>query len=492
MEKVLLSTLTKQVRGVSYSKDDDLSPVAGDGFAALLRTNNINKGKITNVDDLVYVSEQKIKKEQYLQSGDILIAASSGSIDVVGKSAIYEGGSKYTFGAFCKVVRPNKEKVNPKYVGYFFQTDFYRKKISTLAQGANINNLRNEHIDDLEIPLPDLETQNKIVAILDKAKNLLDRRERTIAMYDDLLRATFLEMFGDPFFNRKDFPTDSLENLCEFITKGTTPPNHKILKTEIKGSIPYLKVYHIVDGEIDFFHNPSFISNETHEELNRSKVFPNDILMNIVGPPLGKIGIVPNSFKEWNINQALAIFRPKERILPSYLLNVLQSRTLLSSIIRQAIGVRQLNLSLKQCREIIIPVPPIEMQLKFDSFYMSYKGLSNKLKTYLNEANRLVLSLSQQVFDDRLMIDIDTQLEALIDAIDLIRNKEKNKIDTITNDITFIQRLVDRVNEQEFSDGEQYNKAKYILFRIMKEEEHLVKQVFKNSNVELTLQNETS
>ncbi len=100
--------------------------------------------------------------------------------------------------------------------------------------------------------------------------------------------------------------------ICDFITKGTTPSS-----TEFKdgGEIPYLKVYNIVNQKINFYYRPQFIKRSVHERLSRSKVYPNDVIMNIVGPPLGKIAIIPDDFQEWNINQALAIFRCIENSL---------------------------------------------------------------------------------------------------------------------------------------------------------------------------------
>lgn len=83
-------------------------------------------------------------------------------------------------------------------------------------------------------------------------------------------------------------------------------------------------------------------------------------------------------------------------------------------------------------------------------------------------------------------------MESLINAIDFEKKNEDNKIDTILKDITFIQRLIDRLNEQTFEDKGQYDKAKYILFRIMKEEANLIKQVYSDNKVHLTLLNETT
>ena len=99
------------------------------------------------------------------------------------------------------------------------------------------------------------------------------------------------------------------EELCDLITKGTTP------KKEAMSSdyeVPYIKVYNLTfDGSLDFSIDPTFISYTTHtKELKRSIVYPGDVLMNIVGPPLGKVSIVPNTYPEWNLNQAIGIFRP--------------------------------------------------------------------------------------------------------------------------------------------------------------------------------------
>jgi len=99
------------------------------------------------------------------------------------------------------------------------------------------------------------------------------------------------------------------EQVCEFITKGTTPKKDKL--SAGKGDIPFIKVYNLTfDTSLDFNVDPTFTDKETHEcFLARSKVYPGDVLMNIVGPPLGKVSIVSDIYNEWNINQAIAIYR---------------------------------------------------------------------------------------------------------------------------------------------------------------------------------------
>ena len=115
-----------------------------------------------------------------------------------------------------------------------------------------------------------------------------------------------------------------------------------------------------------FFDEPQYIDRSVHEgKLARSKVYPNDVLMNIVGPPLGKFALVNNDFDEWNINQAIAIFRAKENIHPKFLLHALMQPDVLGPFLEQAQGVRQLNFSLEQCRNLEFPLPTMTEQIAF-------------------------------------------------------------------------------------------------------------------------------
>ena len=152
-KQVKVGDLVDQVRGVTYSSGDAID-LPKDGYVELLRANNIGNGSL-NFEGLAYVPLSKVSDKQYLRQNDILIAASSGSISIVGKAASFNVNRTSTFGAFCKALRPNA-KVDARYIANYFQTGVYRRTVSSLAEGANINNLRNEHIDNLDIALPPL------------------------------------------------------------------------------------------------------------------------------------------------------------------------------------------------------------------------------------------------------------------------------------------------------------------------------------------------
>ena len=153
------------------------------------------------------------------------------------------------------------------------------------------------------------------------------------------------------------------DQLCDLITKGTTPP--KEMKAIGEQTIPFLRVTNLTSqGTLDL-RDEVFVSQAVHTEfLARSIVFPDDVLMNIVGPPLGQVVVAPNTYSEWNINQAIAIFRPVDTVLPKFL-----CRYLLSNVAQKWFAQRakttagQTNLTLEMCRTLPMPVPPMSEQI---------------------------------------------------------------------------------------------------------------------------------
>lgn len=257
-----------------------------------------------------------------------------------------------------------------------------------------------EKLNAIKLSLPPLAEQKRIADILDAADSIRQKRKEAIAKLDQLAQSVFLEMFGDPVKNEKGWDVEMLRDSCEFITKGTTPKNIKVFKKYLPGLIPFLKVYNLSsNGGIDFTYNPSYIDHETHTKLlKRSNVFPNDVLMNIVGPPLGKFGIVNNSFAEWNVNQAIVIFRCKQCLNPLYLLNTISYPSFSEKIIQMAVGIRQLNLNLEQCRNIKIPIPPIHLQNTFSSYIIQLESTLELQKKALRQEELLFSSLQHRAF----------------------------------------------------------------------------------------------
>ena len=256
-------------------------------------------------------------------------------------------------------------EIDQQYLYYYLKSSATLYRIKEVATGSVRDNLRLSMLYDFMIELPSLDVQRQIVSNLDLLASIIRQRNQQLTKLDELIKARFVEMFEN-----NTYPKVKVSTVCDIITKGTTPPNDLISEEYSSDKVPYLKVYNLsFNGELLFDTAPQYISENIHNGmLARSKVYPNDVLMNIVGPPLGKFSLVTDEFPEWNINQAIAIFRAKEKINPKYLLSALMQPEVLNPFLRQAVGIRQLNLSLSQCRDLEIFLPPLSLQNQFADF----------------------------------------------------------------------------------------------------------------------------
>ena len=167
-EIAAVGDICKQIRGVTYAKSDARNTPQSE-YSPILRANNIGESGQLLLEDFVFVPNSKISPQQRIIPNDVVVAASSGSISVVGKTAQVHDEFDGGFGAFCKVLRPHPE-VTPRYFGQYFRTKAYRRIVSNLAAGANINNLKNEHLNNLQIPLPPIDLQKRFAAIVESVE----------------------------------------------------------------------------------------------------------------------------------------------------------------------------------------------------------------------------------------------------------------------------------------------------------------------------------
>lgn len=185
-----------------------------------------------------------------------------------------------------------------------------------------------------------------------------------------------------------------IADLCRPISSGSTPSADKFTQS----GIPFLKVYNIRDQKIDFSYKEQFIDDEIHKgKLSRSRLYPNDVVMNIVGPPLGKIAIIPDDYPEWNCNQAIVFFGVLVPDISEYLYTYLCEGSFLNQI--ELIGTAgQDNISVTKSQNIVIPLPPLNEQRRIVkkvnqlfSIIGHFQVLQSKLrKTKLHLADSLV------------------------------------------------------------------------------------------------------
>jgi type I restriction enzyme S subunit len=160
------------IRGVTYKKAQS-SETPAKNRLPVLRATNIQDAHLVLDQNLVYVPSELVSDKQRLVPGDIVIATSSGSKHLVGKTAQVREPWEGSFGAFCAAIRP-KIDINPRYLGYFFESPEYKKYIAARAMGVNINNLRRGDLEEISVPIAPRDQQDRIVAEIEKQFSRLD------------------------------------------------------------------------------------------------------------------------------------------------------------------------------------------------------------------------------------------------------------------------------------------------------------------------------
>lgn len=391
-----IKDIATQIRGVSYHPED-LHDNLDEDSVVLLRANNIKDGKLI-LDDVVYVSKSKVAEQQYLQTGDILICASSGSKELVGKAAFVDSvKNPMTFGAFCKVVRPQPEY--SEYLGHYFDSPLYRRKISALSAGANINNIKNEHIDNLAIRLDEEKGRKKVVSVLNKLNKLIFLREQQLAKLDELVKSQFTEMFGDPINNPKKWIVSKIEDIAAQEKNALKAgPFGSALKKEFYVKSGY-KIYgqeQVICGDASF--GDYYIDEEKYKELKNCAVQAGDILISLVGT-YGKTLIMPDNYEAGIINPRLMkITLNKNKVTPIYFKYYFESNALKASMDANTHGGTMGILNLGIIRQMKIQVPPLSLQNQFATFVERVDQQKQTVQQSLEKLELMKKALMQEYF----------------------------------------------------------------------------------------------
>ena len=282
-----------------------------------------------------------------------------------------------------------------EFIGHFFNSPYYREKISSLSSGANINNIRNEHIDNLEINLPDENIQGIITQKLNLLNKIIESRKTQLSKLDQLVKSRFIEMFGDPVTNPYDWTISRLENSIEFITSGSRGWSQYFSNDgELFITIKNVKNSKIVLKEIQYINPPK------NAEAVRTKVQEGDLLISITAD-LGRTGVVTKLIAEKGayINQHLTCIRlNKSRLSPlfvSYFLESPAGKKQFSQ--KNQTGVKA-GLNFEAIKSLQIFIPPLSLQKKFVSFVQQIDKSISIVTQSLEKLETLKKSLMQEYF----------------------------------------------------------------------------------------------
>jgi len=384
--------LAKQIRGVSFEKSDaSAEPLSG--YLPVLRAGNITEDGLI-FSNLVFVPAVCISERQKIRRHDVVIAASSGSLDVIGKAAQASEDYEGSFGAFCKVLRPSPN-VHPRYFAHFFKTHEYRQKISAAAAGININNLRNEDLDGLDIPLPPLAEQRRIAEVLDRAEALRAKRRAALAQLDSLTQSIFIDLFGNPSINPKGWGISQLRDLCERVIDC---PHATPIYATGRTKYPCIRSSDIQNGEITFADTRYVERSEYEKRIARGRPQVGDVVYCREGARFGNAALVVLEMSLC-LGQRMMLFRSAPNVATGeYLWAFLTS----SAAYRQAAnlvgGSASPHVNIRDIVAFRVPVPPIALQREFTRRVSAVEKLKAAQRASLAELDNLFASLQHRAF----------------------------------------------------------------------------------------------
>ena len=295
------------------------------------------------------------------------------------------------------ILRTNA-KIESKFLSYYFRSDLGQKNILNDFRGATIGGISKEFIN-FKIRFPNIETQKKIVEVLEKAEKALEKRKEANRLLDELVKSKFIEMFGNPVLNPKNWPCDKLENVTLKITDG----KHGDCQNEESSGFYFISAKDINERRI-YTENARQITKVDFDETNkRTMLQVGDIVIVNTGATIGKTAIATESDVSKNLtfqkSVAIVTVKPNKLLSEFFEQYIIFDR---DNIYANSSGSAQKNWLLSQMRSYKIMIPLIELQNEFLNFVNQVDKLKFEMQKSLEEMENNFNSLMQRAFKGKL------------------------------------------------------------------------------------------
>ncbi|KQT36554.1 restriction endonuclease subunit S [Methylophilus sp. Leaf414] len=353
------------------------------------------KGMFESFVDVELANKSKLK---LIQLNDTLILNAAHNAAYVG-SKQYRAEQKVVgslpTGEWL-IIRGKNNKVDSAYLNFWFRLESTKFNIRNMVKGIH---LYPKDVARLKINLPPLAEQQKIAAILDAADSLRQKDQQLVEHYTALSQSLFLEMFGDPFLNPKNFEKTTLSNLIEFVQIG--PFGSQLHKSDyVENGFPLINPVHIVDCKI--VPNFSFtLTNEKFKSLPNYHLKTNDLIMARRGE-MGRCALVTKNENGYFCGTGSLFIRPSSLVNPMFLLHVLSSKSGREYLEQHSLGVTMMNLNKKIILSIEFGNPPISLQNKFSESLQLIEAQKQQAQASLEKSDALFNSLLQRAFTGEL------------------------------------------------------------------------------------------
>lgn len=334
------------------------------------------------------------RARQIIKTGDVLVSTVRPNLNSV--ALVTEDFNNATASTGYTVIRPLLDKLDSNYLFHWVKTSQFISEMVQQSSGASYPAVSDKIVLNSEIPLPPLPEQRRIAAILDKADELRQKRRQAIEKLDQLLQATFIDMFGDPVSNPKGWDKVALHNICTQIVDCP----HSTPEWTQEGII-CLRTSNLTKGGW-IWEDTRYISfSEYQERTKRSKIYEGDIILSREGT-IGIAAIVPENL-QLSLGQRLVQLTPdSKRISSEFLLQVLLYDLDPIRISTLLVGSTSKHINVKDLRALKVYIPPHDSQKKFSMLSKYINEQKIALKKSLVKLDDLFTSLQQRAFSGNL------------------------------------------------------------------------------------------
>lgn len=361
----------------------------------IIRIANVQKGYIEDSTPVFYPYNSREAQKYRLEEGDMLMSL-TGNVGRVAKLSKEFLPAALNQRVACLRIKDGVS-LSKAFLFNLLDSDYFEQQCIAASKGVAQKNMSTEWLREYEIPLFPLEQQKAIASILDKISELISLRKEQLAKLDQLVKARFVEMFGDMLLNNMVWPEAQLCTLADVvsgITKG-----RKIRDTELF-EVPYMAVSNVKDGYIDWTTVKTILASK--QEIAQYRLMPHDVLMTEGGDPdkLGRGAVITNPLEN-SIHQN-HIFRVRlntEMVLPiffSYYLQQQKAKRYFLGCAKQTTGIASINM--KQLRALPVLLPTMELQTEFATFVEQTSRSKLTIQQSLDKLETLRKSLMQEYF----------------------------------------------------------------------------------------------
>ena len=319
----------------------------------------------------------------------VLLAEDGGNFGSKEKPIAYRVSGKCWVNNHAHVLKP-KAGIDVDYLCYSLM--FY--DVTGLVNGATRQKLNQADMKKMEIPLPPLDEQRRIAAVLDKVSGLIAKRREQLDKLDELVKARFVEMFGEPDDNPMNWKVSELGNHLEIV-------GGYAFKSEgfVDSGVPVLRIGNINSGR---FLPVNMVYWPDDPVLVRYKMYPGDLVMSLTGTvgkdDYGNVCILSDEYPEYYLNQRNAKLAIRATLNKYYLSELLKFSKIKKRLTGISRGVRQANISNRDILVLCVPIPPIELQGQFATFVKQTQKSKLTIQQSLDKLEVLKKALMQQYF----------------------------------------------------------------------------------------------